>query len=203
MKLVKFASPLVFTLITVFCTTNIVMAETKESGLKKALSGLKKLSEDMGQPMPDNNAGNMPEGQPTETAPPAPTPPPAPTYKKWAKVEVLDKVNNVWKKCIVLDIYKGAYKVECNHEKSIQLDTHVRKSKGQPVAQTAADQVNGPPFKRGDIVLVSPMGLSNDWHLGIVELDQVQKSNSYVVDFGNGSTNVLPNWVRVNEEDEE
>ncbi|MBU7580920.1 MAG: hypothetical protein KAF27_10700 [Porphyrobacter sp.] len=133
---------------------------------------------------------------PPMEAPPAETPQPAgEVYEPFDAVEVYDPVNDTWDPCTVLTVFKGAYSVSCNHEKTIQRDIHVRREGGQPVGQTAAQAVTGPPFKRGDIVLASIMGLPNDWRLCVVMRNDVAKSNGYGVDCGN-EYRVLPDWVR-------
>lgn len=117
-------------------------------------------------------------------------------FAEWDDVEVLDPVNDVWNACTVLKVFPGAYKVACNGEQSIQRDVNVRSPGGEQPGQTDAAPVNGPPFKRNDIVLASPMGLANDWRLCVIVLNQVAKSNTYVVDCGYSNQHVLPKWVR-------
>jgi hypothetical protein len=92
-------------------------------------------------------------------------------------------------------VFKGAYSVSCDYEKSIRRDIHVRRPGGQPVGQTAAQPVSGPPFKRGDIILATIMGLPNDWRLCVVIRNEVAKSNGYAINCGN-DYRALPEWVR-------
>lgn len=139
--------------------------------------------------------GGMPpdaEQPPPDIGPGAPA---AETYAEWDEVEVYDSVNELWDKCVVLAVYKGAYKVSCNYTHSIQRDINVRKPGGSAASHTAAQRVNGPPFKRGDLALVSPMGLPNDWRLCVVLRDEVAQFNRYVVDCGNQNS-ALPKWIR-------
>lgn len=134
------------------------------------------------------------------TAQPAVAPPPV--FKQYQKVEVADDENpGVWKACTIETVFKGAYVVSCNYDLSMVRDIKVRAVGGQPAGQTAAQPVTGPPFKRDDIVLASPMGLIDDWRLCVVLGNYVQSQNTYEVRCGGRSTyRVLPRWVRVDDE---
>jgi hypothetical protein len=131
--------------------------------------------------------------QDTDVAPPAVAP--AEVYATFDEVEVYDVVNDVWDSCSVLAVHKGAYRVACDGERSIRRDIHVRRPGGQPVGQTAAQPVADAPFKRGDIILASVMGLPKDWRLCVVMRNDVSRNNSYAVDCGS-DYRVLPDWVR-------
>lgn len=133
--------------------------------------------------------------------PGAMAPPPAPVLRQHQRVEVEDPENpGLWRPCTVDTVFQGAYAVNCNYEVSVVRDTKVRGLGGQPAAQTAAQPVSGPPFKRNDIVLVSPMGLPDDWRLCIVLANYVQSQNNYEVRCDRGPARVLPQWVRVDDE---
>lgn len=134
-------------------------------------------------------------------APDMAPPPPAPVLRQFQRVEVEHPENpGVWRPCTVAQVFKGAYEVSCNYSLSMARDTRVRPVGGQPAAQTAAQPVTGPPFKRDDIVLASPMSLIDDWRLCVVRLNTVQSENNYAVRCGGSDYRVLPNWVRVDDE---
>jgi hypothetical protein len=124
----------------------------------------------------------------------------APTLKPFDKAEVLDVENNVWDPCTVIAVYKGAYQVSCTYTKSLRRDIHVRKAGGEAAAQTAAQAVTGPPFKRDDIVLASPLSLPDKWKLCIVERNGLAATNSYALECGGTKYNVGPDWVRTDPE---
>ena len=138
--------------------------------------------------------------QAADGAPPAEAAPPAPTLKPFDKAEVLDVENNVWDPCTVIAVYKGAYQVSCNYTKSLRRDIHVRKTGGEATGQTAAQAVTGPPFKRDDIVLASPLDLPDKWKLCIVERNALSSTNSYALECDGAKYNVGPDWVRADPE---
>lgn len=136
--------------------------------------------------------------QDADMPPPAEAPAAAPAdevYAEFDDVEVYDPVNDVWDPCTVLAVHKGAYRVSCDYVNSIRRDIHVRRPGGAAVGQTAAQPVTGAPFKRGDIVLASVMGLPKDWRLCVVMRNDVARSNSYALDCGT-DYRALPQWVR-------
>ncbi|MBX3563319.1 MAG: hypothetical protein KF730_01965 [Sphingomonas sp.] len=122
-------------------------------------------------------------------------------YREYDKVEVEDAENpGEWNACTVTKVFKGAYEVSCNYAKSIRRDIQVRLPGREPVAQSAAIPVSGPPFVKDDLVLVSTMGLPDDWKLCVVRRNQVNSLNTYVVACGGSDYNVLPKWVRADPE---
>lgn len=129
----------------------------------------------------------------------APAPQAAPLLREFDTVEVADAENpGLWNDCTVIEVFNGAYEVSCNYTRTIERDIHVRKPGGQTAGQTAAQPVSGPPFKAGDIVLGTTMGLPDDWRLCVILRNQVQSSNSYVANCGGGTLlHLLPTWVRV------
>lgn len=103
--------------------------------------------------------------------------------------------------CTVLAVHVGAYRVQCmalNPMQRIVRDIDVARPGAQPPETSAAVPPSGPPFKAGDLVLVTPMGLQaeDNWQLCVVISNQVRSSNSYTVDCGYRPQNVLPEWVR-------
>lgn len=147
-------------------------------------------------PAPAQDGGEIPPAPDGGMPPPAEAGPPAgEVFAEWDEVEVLDIENDIWDPCRVLAVFPGAYKVSCNYETSLRRDMHVRKPGAAGAAQSAAQPVSGPPFKRNDLVLVTTMGLPDDWKLCIVLRNEVAKSNSYLVDCGT-EIRVLPKWVR-------
>ncbi|WP_157073711.1 hypothetical protein [Sphingomonas soli] len=159
-------------------------------------------------PIPPGNAQPpVVSAQPAPVAPPiappvapmqpAPATPAAALYKEYQKVEVADAENpGMWNTCTVITVFTGAYEVSCNYTHSIVRDVHVRKPGGQPQGQTAAQAVTGPPFKAGDIVLGTIMGLPDDWRLCVILRNQLQSSNGYVAKCGRSEMHLLPKWVR-------
>lgn len=130
-------------------------------------------------------------------ASPAPPPQEAP-YAAYQTVEVADAENpGQWRRCTVIEAFIGAYEVSCDYTHTVVRDIHVRLPGGQPVGQTAAQPVSGPPFKSGDLVLASVMGLPDDWRLCTVVRNAVESGNHYVVRCGRSPYNALPRWVRV------
>ncbi|MBX3593812.1 hypothetical protein [Sphingomonas sp.] len=122
----------------------------------------------------------------------------APAFREYDKVEVADAENpGMWKACTVLTVFKGAYEVSCNYTRTIARDVSTRKPGGQATPQTAAQPVSGPPFKAGDIVLGSIMGLPDDWRLCVILRNEVASSNSYPSNCGGSQYRLLPKWVRV------
>lgn len=125
-------------------------------------------------------------------------PPPAPVIAAYQTVEVADLENpGQWRRCTVIEAFTGAYEVSCNYTHSVVRDIHVRLPGGQAPTQTAAQAVTGPPFREGDIILASVMGLPDDWRLCVVVRNAVESGNHYVVRCGRSPYNALPQWVRV------
>ncbi|OYY91243.1 MAG: hypothetical protein B7Y45_04465 [Sphingomonas sp. 28-66-16] len=135
-----------------------------------------------------------------EAPPPAAAAAPAATLNPFDKAEVLDVDNDVWDPCTILAVYKGAYQVSCKYTKSLRRDVHVRKPGAAPAGQTAAQAVTGPPFKRDDIVLASPLSLPDRWELCIVERNALSSSNGYALQCGGSPYFVGRDWIRADPE---
>jgi hypothetical protein len=109
-------------------------------------------------------------------------------------------------RCTVLDVYVGAYRIECRNRPGqaqlIARDLDIRRPDGSAPQQSAAAAPTGPPFSPGDLILASPMGLQSeeDWRLCVVISNQVTATNSYVVNCGYSPQHVLPQWVRADPE---
>lgn len=109
-------------------------------------------------------------------------------------------------RCTVLEVFVGAYRIQClnrpGRAQFIARDLDVRRPDGTAPQQSAATAPTGPPFRPGDIVLASPLGLQDEqyWRLCVVVSNQVRETNSYTVNCGDSRYNVLPDWVRVDPE---
>lgn len=109
-------------------------------------------------------------------------------------------------RCTVLDAYVGAFRLQCMNRPGqaqfIARDLDVRRPDGVAPPQSAATAPTGPPFRPGDLVLTSPMGLMDEryWQLCVVISNQVEQTNSYTVNCGYSPQNVLPDWVRADPE---
>jgi hypothetical protein len=117
-------------------------------------------------------------------------------YQEWDQVEVYDPENDVWDRCTVGEAFPGAYKVRCDFGVLLKRDVHVRKIGEPAVGETTAQAVNGPPFKRNDVVEVTPTGLPNKFQLCIVVRSYMSTSQGYDVDCGSRTYRVLADWVR-------
>lgn len=162
------------------------------------------------QPAPDTPPATEAVAEPVvEPAAPAAPPTGGRRVKRDANrpIAVLDRVEyespedpGPPTRCTVLGVYPGAYKVECRdlgYLKKIVRDIDVKRPGGQAPQTSAAGPVTA-PFKPNDLVLATTMGLMDEryWKLCVVIRNTVRASNSYVVDCGDGETNVLPEWVR-------
>ena len=135
--------------------------------------------------------------QPAGELAPIPDAPIAPTLKPFQKVEATDPENpGVWMPCTVNTAYLGAYELTCNYTRRMFRDVHVRVPGGSVMDRTAAQAVSGPPFKAGDIVLASVMSLPDDWRLCVVESNNVQSQNNYLLACAGSKYRALPQWVR-------
>lgn len=109
-------------------------------------------------------------------------------------------------RCTVLEVFVGAYRIQClnrpGRAQFIARDLDVRRPDGTAPQQSAATAPTGPPFRPGDIILASPMGLQDEqyWRLCVVISNQVRETNSYTVNCGDSRYNVLPDWVRADPE---
>ena len=109
-------------------------------------------------------------------------------------------------RCTVLEVFVGAYRIQClnrpGRAQFIARDLDVRRPDGTAPQQSAATAPAGPPFRPGDIILASPMGLQAEqyWQLCVVVSNQVMEANSYTVNCGDSRYNVLPDWVRADPE---
>lgn len=90
----------------------------------------------------------------------------AQTFNRFDKVEAETDLGQPWRPCHVNAALKGAYDVVCDdYVNYIVYDTRVRKAGGQPVATSAASPVVEGNWKTGDLVLVSPLSMHNNWRL--------------------------------------
>lgn len=109
-------------------------------------------------------------------------------------------------RCTVIQVFVGAYRIQClnrpGRAQFIARDIDVRRPDGVLPQQSAATAPTGPPFRPGDLVLATPMGLLGEqyWQLCVVISNQVEETNSYVVNCGSSPMNVLPDWVRADPE---
>lgn len=151
------------------------------------------LAQEAGVPPPPVPAAGMPVA-PDQSAPP----PAAPLYQLYQRVEVEDAADpGFWDPCTISGVHRGAYEVTCNYTASIRRDIHVRPVGGQPVTQTAAPPVTGPPFGRGAIVLASPMYLPDRWQLCVVLRNRLAEVNAYELRCGGSDYAVGPEMVRI------